>query len=303
MAERLSTTLTDEPPQEYWNQGVLFNHEYQSKPKSSERSKTIFPFGHQERKRRLYDSLWYTKQLERLNFQPWQIMPSRLFADILHTYGSQMQASANPDFDRNLLRLALCQTVKEQNKGLADDVCERFPSKQNYQHHPLHSPQSKNYNLEDSKQLLKYEDAPAIRILNALGARALFRSSSPELIFKLLKQNNNKSYINVNQVRRAKLYELLPNQFLIGRIWAVKSLRDQIEHHPDNDLSQVARQFELLNQAVRYDLIQPNSYYRYSAYSHIHIQEYTAPLGHTVEWLSAARQMQQVSISKTPERK
>ena len=212
---------------------------------------------------------------------------------VLSAYGRCLEESPESALTNDVLRLALRQTVKDQNKRLAHDICQYFPDKYDYDHKRACPYKKPAYLNKDGAMPLKYEDASAIRIINSVGAQALFQASPNKIKIEILKQNSERYNINADQINNLSIYALLPNQFLIGRIWAVRKLCNQLEGNSYNALLHSIKTFEVLNRMIRYDLIDLKPFYQHTGYYHLHFSRYTQPIGEVAESLFSVWQAEQ----------
>ena len=262
-------------------------------PETSVGAKPAFPPGHNRRLRELRGSIWYEQQLRELGFQPKDIRSDKNFAAVLYAYGRCLEESPESDLTNDILRFALRQTVKDQNKRLAHDICQYFTDKYDYDHKRACPYKKRAYLNKDGAMPLKYKNASAIRIINSVGAQALFQASPNKIKIEILKQNSGCYSINADQVNNLSIYALLPNQFLIGRIWAVRKLCSQLEGSSYNALLHSIKTFEALNRTIRYDLIDHKPFYQHTGYYHLHFSQYTQPIGKVAESLFSVWQDEQ----------
>ena len=262
-------------------------------PDTPVRAKPAFPPGHNRRLRELHSSIWYEQQLRELGFQPKDILPDKRFMEVLSAYGRCLEESPDSNLTNDILRLALRQTVKDQNKRLAHEVCKYFPDRYDYNHKRACPYKKIAYLNKDGAMSLKYENVSAIRIINSVGGQALFQASSNKTKIEILKQNSEHHNININQINNLSIYKLLPNQFLIGRIWAVRKLCSQLESNSHNVLLHNIKTFEALNRTIRHDLIDLKPFYQHTAYYHLHFSQYTQSIDEVAENLFSVWQAEQ----------
>ena len=215
------------------------------------------------------ESGWYQNHLNLIDFNLKNLNRNKSFEEVLESYGACMENSPSPETDRNILRIELRRITVEENKRLAGIITERFPGVYYYEHNQA----------QDSV----YEDVSAIAIVNSIGVNSLFGRSSQALITEMIRQNTEQTTYQKNKdvkgIQNLGLYDFLPNQFLISRIWAIKELLNNLYEHPDWGLSETVESFEAINKQTRNALIRIGKvFYMDTQYSCYHIDKYIQPI-------------------------
>ncbi len=227
---------------------------------------------HERMLKGLRQSEWYDSRLRDMSFHLCDIHSDRPLADILQSYAQCLKDNPLQFLDRHILRLELRQLARENNNDLKDLAGEHFPGNYDYEHRRQCPYRNKKYLEQDKALPLKYQNAAAGYILNSIGNHALFQRSSWDLKKELLSHNNLPNDPNI--LSNVSLYDFLPNQFLIGRIWAIRSLSDQMIDAPSNFQTSIYS-FEALMREARYQFRHPQPYSSEIIYINLHTQEYT----------------------------
>ncbi|MYB40061.1 hypothetical protein F4X86_02060 [Candidatus Saccharibacteria bacterium] len=178
----------------------------------------------------------------------------------LEAHGSYLDQLAGRDgnlyqVDKAILRTELRRLVTQMNSDFSDRIGALFPGSRDLEiERPSRlrqRPRKGGYRLPRGRMRV-YENKPTIVILNSVGCNALLGASSYEVRCELLQKNINEDRpadrrsLSLGRAGSTSLYDLLPGQFLLARIWAVRSLCDFI------DLRQVSdspRQLDFLGVA------------------------------------------------------
>ena len=241
---------------------AAFNPAFEAKSKRQ--------IGREHPLKRLRQAEWYSTRLKMMDFRLRDIRPELPLAEILSTYAGQLENNSLAYIDRQILRLELSRLAHEKNKFLAHIVDTYLPGLRDYEHQS-HCPYGdKKYLVLDKQAPLKIEQKRAIYIINSVGQRALFHQSATEVKREMLRCNGMEDANS--DPKRFSSYDLLPNAFLIGRIWAVRSLDARLQSEPQT-LKQAARGFESLGREVQHCLRRPAIYSTEISYHGIHVPE------------------------------
>ena len=233
----------------------------------------------------LRSASWYQERLQAISFNLKDIRSHHELIDILQNYGRHCFAQQEqPDalkLDQQILRLELRDLTIDCNKYLAHEVQSRFPGHYNYTHRRSCPDNQPAYLQQDKLHVLRYTDDVAIRIVNSVGVNALFHKSSHGVKYKIVKQSleTNQGCAS-NKVHNLSLYDLLPNQFLISRIWMIRKLCDKLAEQSEMSLLQTIQYFEQLNRHARFTLCYPDHqqpnvdlYWPHYSYLMLHMTE------------------------------
>ena len=216
---------------------------------------------------------WYVERLAAMPFSVEELAVSvrnpdnRIpLEDLLASYGRHLAAvEGSPlyDLDRDILRLEMRRLTRAANRRLSEEVTYRLPGPHDYRHERFcpYGRQEDDYAYAglDYVKPLSYKDQQAIVIINAVGCQALFERSSAETVAEIFKRSLQSSgeRRSREEMEGAGLYDVLPVQHLIARIWSVNGLRRFMTRSEGVDIGTAAKHFEDLNRHARRALKRP----------------------------------------------
>ena len=214
---------------------------------------------------------WYANRLRSMRFRLYDIRPELPLAEILNAYADELESNPLAYLDRHILRLELNWLVHDKNKQLSGLVNTYYPGLRSYAHQrrcPYNDPK---YIAVFRGAQQEYKDQPAPKIIHSVGQSALFHIPSDQFKREMLRQNDMSADRNLDSISS---YDFMPNQFLIARLWALRSVIDRLEQRLP-PFEEAVQLFEERLRLARYQLKHPEPFRRDTCHSALHLLDLT----------------------------
>ena len=191
---------------------------------------------------------WYAGRLETLGFHAYDIRSDLPLEEILNAYADKLEGNPLAYLDRHILKLELSRLAHEKNHWLSGQMATCYPGPRSYTHQRRCPHNDPKYIGLDRLAPLKYEKEHPAKIIHSVGQSALFHKPSEQFKIEMLRLHDMSEDCDLDGLSS---YDFMPNQFLIARIWAIRSLGVHLEWQPPPFETTVQLFEERLRQARR----------------------------------------------------